>query len=156
MSNRNSRRATSIAVKKLDASCDIQVDGKADQCVMIIANPHGRKIVEDAFPDVEWTTDQYMSCHSSEWLFTHIRITKLPASFEAKVPLPFCKPDALGFAVAFFLQQWAPVGRVIYYSGDVDSGLKLVRFGECLKFDLDMFAEHVPAGTIVGEPQEVH
>jgi hypothetical protein len=39
---------------------------------MIIANPHGRKIVEDAFPDVEWTTDQYMSCHSSEWLFTHI------------------------------------------------------------------------------------
>ena len=71
------------------------------------------------WPDVRWTTDEYFaSVHSPDWLFTHIRVTKLPPHLEATTPLAFATPDALGFAVAAALQRRIEPERVVFYSGD--------------------------------------
>ena len=111
-------KTTTIAARDVDSTCDIQVDGKVEQIVMIFANTKGRKIVEDLWPDVEWTTDDiFASVHSPDWLFTHIRVTRLPPFLGSKVPLAFASPDALGFAVAMALQRRAEPLRVVYYTG---------------------------------------
>ena len=66
--NRHERRAAQsrkrtreVAPGTIDSTCDIQVDGKVEQIVMIFANAKGRKVVEDLWPDVEWTTDEIFS-----------------------------------------------------------------------------------------------
>ena len=84
--NRKQRRATKakiryqqIPLRDLDSRFDIPVESLLEQIVMISANPKGRKIVEDLWPDVRWSTDETFSRgHSDEWLFAHIRVTKLP------------------------------------------------------------------------------
>ena len=94
---RRSHRTSTIAFGDLDRQTDIQVEGKAGQCVMIMANSNGRRTVEDLFPDVEWTTGHFFAkVHSSDWQFTHIKVTRLPPHFEASVPLAFASPDSLG------------------------------------------------------------
>jgi hypothetical protein len=104
-------RRSKIDPRKIDSECDIQVDAKGGQYVMLCANAVGRRVVEDVFPDVEWTTDEIFSqCHSDKWLFTHIRVTRLPPHLENRIPLAFASPDSLGFAVALFLQP-PPYGR---------------------------------------------
>jgi len=71
---------------------------------MIIANAAGRKSVDDLFPDVERATDKvFRLVHSSDWLFTHIRVTKLPPHLETGTPLAFASLDAIGMAVAIAL-----------------------------------------------------
>jgi hypothetical protein len=71
-----------IDARSIESRCDIQVDAKVERIVMIFANAKGRKVVEDLWPDVEWATDEiFSSVHSPDWLFTHIRVTKLPPHF---------------------------------------------------------------------------
>jgi hypothetical protein len=55
-----------INLHEIDSECDIQVDAKGSQYVMLIANAVGRRVVEDAFPDVEWATDEIHSRPSEE------------------------------------------------------------------------------------------
>ncbi len=127
---------------------------------MIFANVRGRKLVEDLWPDVQWSTDDtFARAHSPDWLFTHIRVTKVPPHLEAKLPLAFASPDALGFAVAAALHRRTEPKRVVYYSGQ-GASLKVNMFGAPFTneagADVSLFAEYVPAGTIVGAPESVN
>jgi hypothetical protein len=99
-----------VDASKLDSDCDIQVDAKPGQVVMIIANPAGRKIVEFLWPTVKWSTDEkFARVHSDEWLFAHVRVTRLPPHITA--PLNKAVPDSLGMLVACALQRRAaPAG----------------------------------------------
>lgn len=99
MPNRRQRRAEKarqrtsnvrINLGDVGSKFDIHVDAKIEQVVMISANSKGRGVVEDLWPDVEWTIDDKFSMlHSADWLFTHIRVTRLPPHLEATVPLVF-------------------------------------------------------------------
>jgi hypothetical protein len=132
---------------------------------MVFGNAKGRKIVEDLWPDVQWTTDEIFSgVHSPDWLFTHIRVTKLPLHLEETVPLAFASPDALGLAVAMALQRFAEPRRVVYYSGQMPD-VKINIFGGMTGFikewdDLarSIFVEYVPAGRhfLSGRPESVN
>jgi len=157
--NRHERRKAKkyrIALDQIHSTCDIQVDAKFEQVVGIFANAKGRKIVEDVWPDVQWTTDEkFQYEHPPDWLFTHVRVTKLPSHLETMVPLSFASPDSLGFAVAATLQRHAELGRVIYYSGAVPDVI-INRFGGIPDGGTDAFAEYVPAGTPLGGPKSVH
>ena len=85
----------------LNSVFDIHVDGKFEQIVFISANAKGRKAVEKQWPDVMWSRDERFSALApADWLFTHIRVTRLPSHLEAQIPLSFANPDSLGFAVA--------------------------------------------------------
>jgi hypothetical protein len=156
--NRKARRKVhkmreTIALDQIDKQFDLQVDAKIGQIVMVFANAKGRKVVEDLWPDVEWTTDEiFSSIHSPEWLFTHVRVTKLPPHLEKTTPLPFASLDQLGFAVAMALQRVAEPGRVAYYSGH-GHHMMLNSFGKVALRDesaaRSLFVEYVPAGTMV-------
>jgi hypothetical protein len=121
---------------------------------MISANVKGRKLVEDLWPDVQWTTDEIFSHkHSPDWLFTHIRVTKLPPHLEEKLPLTFAAPDSLGNAVAMALQRLAEPGCVAHFTADTVglyfydiTGVALANKG----LSRSLFAEYVPPGTPVG------
>ena len=158
--NRRARRAAKIAVKEIDSHADIQVDAKFGQIVMILANARGHRVVDEAWPDVEWTTDEIFSrVHSPDRLFTHIRVTRLPPHLERRVPLAFASPDALGFAVAYSLQRRCQRGCVIFYSG-LGPDITANKFGNAVGndegADTALFAEYVPAGTRVGAPESVN
>lgn len=104
-------------IKKIDRESDIGVDAKANQIVMSFANQRGRTAVEALWPEVEWVTDDIFSrIHSPDWMFTHIRVTRIPASF-ASTPLDAVTPDSLGLLVAFALGQRAEPRRVFHYTG---------------------------------------
>ena len=99
------RHGRRVAADKLEELCDIGVDAKPAQVVMIFANAQGRRVVKAIFPDVQWTTDEFFAKgHSPDWLFTHILVTKLPPELEARKPLTLVSPDAIGMAVAMALQ----------------------------------------------------
>jgi hypothetical protein len=84
------RKSRRISPDHIDQQFDIQVDAKCGQIVMIFANPKGRKVVEDLWPDVRWTTHEYFSSiRSPDCLFTHICETKLPPYLESKTPLAY-------------------------------------------------------------------
>ena len=145
-----------VAIDEIDYGCDIQVDAKSGQYVMLMANAVGRRIVEEAFPDVEWTTDEIFSRHHSDaWLFTHIRVTRLPPYLEAKVPLAFAPPDSLGFAVALRLQRHHTLGRVVFFTGQ-GKDLEIGKLGSIPEYDaaddVELYGEYVQAGTWVNEP----
>jgi hypothetical protein len=155
--NRKQRRATKAKVSHqqirlgdIDSKFEIQVESKFEGVVMISASPKGRKIVEDLWPDVRWSTDETFSrSHSDEWLFTHIRVTKLPPHLEGTVPLAFASPDSLAFAVACALHRRAWPLRVAYFTGS-DANIKLETFGGPFKSeggDVALFAEYVPPGA---------
>jgi hypothetical protein len=98
------RQEKLVRTEEINRACDIKVHTEAQRIVMIIANAAGRKSVDDLFPDVEWTTDKvFRLVHSSDWLFTHIRVTKLPPHLETGTPLAFASLDAIGMAVAIAL-----------------------------------------------------
>jgi len=123
--NRKQRRAAgsrerrlSLKLSELESKFDIQVDGKEGQVVMVFASPKGRKIVEDLWPDVEWSTDEkFAEYHSDDWLFTHIRVTRLPPHFEKAVPLAFASAESLGYPVALALHRRAWPLRVGFWLG---------------------------------------
>ena len=162
--NRQERRAEKSRIRKfrvhadqVDSICDIQVDGK-DERVMIFANTEGRKVVEDLWPEVEWTTDNtFSSIHSADWLFTHVRVTKLPASFETQTPLAFASPDQISLVVGMALQARAKPDRVLYYSGGCYIGGRWAGTADQVKITIlrgpfpmevdfrSLFVEHVPA-----------
>jgi hypothetical protein len=159
--NRKERRKMKIKIKSfeiapadLDKRCDIQVDAKHGKLVMVFANAAGRKVVEDLWPDVEWSTDpKFAPCHGPDWLFTHVKVTKLPADFEARTPLEFAAPDAIGYAVAAALQQHSPKpGSVCHWVGAGDD--MHVSFYDGAPFrkpNRDLFAEYVPpTSTVAG------
>jgi hypothetical protein len=144
-------RRLNLKLSEIDTRFDIQVDGKFDQVVMIFANPKGRKIVEDLWPEVEWSTDEKFAragC-SADWLFTHVRVTRLPPHLTETVPLSDATPDSLGFAVALALHRRAWPLRVAYYIGEVeDRSLMIHTFGsppdKRKDADLALYAEYVP------------
>ena len=104
---------------EIDSKFDIQVDGKFGQVVMILASPNGRRVVEDLWPDVEWSTDEkFETCHSADWLFTHIRITRLPPHLEKTVPLAFASAESLAWPVALALHRRAWPLRVAWWIGE--------------------------------------
>ena len=116
----------------------------------ICANSKGRSIVEDLWPDVEWTSDEVFSrVHSAEWLFTHVRVTRLPPHLEETTPLVFATPDSLAFAGAFALYRRAWPVRVVYYTGEGDD-LQLNAFGsppdDAKGADIALYADYVPPG----------
>jgi hypothetical protein len=131
---------------EIDSKFDIQVEGKIGQVVMLYANQRGRKIVEDLWPDVEWTDENFSPAgHSAEWLFTDLRVTRLPPLFEEKVPLRFCGPDELAVFVACVLYCRAWPLRVACFTGH-DRVIKT--FGSppdaSKGADLALYAEYVP------------
>jgi hypothetical protein len=155
--NRKQRRAAQstarhmrIALNEIDSTFDIQVDAKFGQTIMIFANQKGRRLVEDLWPDVEWTTDEKFSkVHSADWLYTHIRITKLPPHLEEVWPLELAEPDAIAFAVASVLNRRGWPLRVAYYIGE-GAQIRINSF-EGPPFqekdaDLALYAEYVPPG----------
>jgi hypothetical protein len=147
---------STVNLDEIDSGCDIQVDAKGGQYVMLIANAVGRRVVEEAFPDVEWTTDEIFSSHHSDgWLFTHICVTRLPPYLEEKVPLAFASADSLGFAVALRLQRHHTLGRVIFFTGQGED-LKIGKLGTIPEYDADadveLYGEYVRAGTPINEP----
>jgi hypothetical protein len=155
-------RTMRIDAHSIESRCDIQVDAKVERIVMIFANAKGRKVVEDLWPDVEWTTDEiFSSVASPDWLFTHIRVTKLPPNFEAITPLAFASPDALGYLVALALQQRiVEPRRVIHWVTDDATGTPMLNMYETSVgvggVGTTLFAEYVPAGvplSFEGEPR---
>ena len=112
------KRRFSVPSNKLDEYYDIAVDAKSS-AVMVFANSRGRPVVEDLAPDVKWSTDPiFASVHSSDWLFTHVRVIKLQPPFSDSSTPETARPDALGFAVAHALQSLAPQNiRVGHFSG---------------------------------------
>ena len=160
--NRKQRRATKakirherVPLRDLDSKFEIQVESKIERVVMIAASPKGRKIVKDLWPDVRWSTDETFSRgHSDEWLFTHIRVTKLPPHLEEATPLAFAAPDALAFAVACALHRRARPLRVAYFIGS-NGAVTLETFGSPFKDeggDVALFAEYVPPGVYGDAP----
>jgi hypothetical protein len=139
-------RTIHIPIDKLDSTFDIQIEGKFERVVMILANPKGRKIVEDLWPDVEWTEDEkFSSVHSADWLFTHIRVTRLPPHLEQAVPLAFASPDSLGFAVAMALHRCAWPLRIAYW---IDEGIQSIEGPfKSEGADTALYAEYVPPGV---------
>jgi hypothetical protein len=123
------------------------VDAKQKKIVMVFANAEGRKVVENLWPDVEWSTDLlFAPNHGGDWLFTHIKVTKLPVHFEARVPLEFANPDAIGYAVAAALQQHSPkplsVGHWVGSGGNIK--LNFYNGAVFEERNRDLFAEYVP------------
>jgi len=158
--NRKQRRAAAsreqwlyLKWDEIDSKLDIQVDGKHGRVVMVLASPKGRKVVEDLWPDVEWSTDEkFARCHSADWLFTHIRVTRLPPHFERAVPLAFASAESLGWPVACALHRRAWPLRVGWWSGE-GADVKLEMFGSPPskeKGDQALYAEYVPPTPVVG------
>jgi hypothetical protein len=151
-----------IALDQIDSSCDIQVDAKGERLVMILANAKGRKVVQDIWPDVRWSTDEKFSReHRPDWLFTHVRVTRLPPHLASRVPLTFASPDSLGFAVAATLHRhYRKPRRVIYFSGEPGVDFRVNMFGEIFErepgVDVALYAEYVPPGTLIGAPESVN
>src|SRR5262249_16200306 len=98
---------------------DIAVEPKFNPVVMIYANSKGRKVVEDLWPDVEWTRDdpQFAPSFPLDWQFTHVRITKLQSHLEAKVPLSRAVPESLSMAVVWAIAPFADK-PVAHFWGD--------------------------------------
>lgn len=145
------RRRTRMDANQMFKVCDCIVDAKVGQIVMIMANTNGRKVVEDLWPDVQWGTDEiFARPHLSDWLFTLVRVTKLPPELEETTPLSFAKPDALGFAVATALQYFAEPKRVAHYVGQGEN-MKVNFYGSALgakEMARALFVEHVPPGLV--------
>jgi hypothetical protein len=144
------RQEKLVRTEEINRSCDIKVRARTERIVMIIANAAGRKSVDDLFPDVQWTTDEvFRLANSPDWLFTHIRVTKLPPHFETVTPLAFASPDAIGMAVAIALQRLAKPERVIHSIG---SGEMRIYRGAALSdqsLARELFAEYIPPATAV-------
>jgi hypothetical protein len=119
---RGSQKAMQVRLDQMHSTCDICVDAKPDQIVMVFANERGRKVVEDLWPEVDWSTDPiFASVHPPGWMFTHVRVTQLHFHFGKEVPLADAAPDALGLAVAMTLQCVAePDMRVAHFHGEDD------------------------------------
>jgi hypothetical protein len=139
-----------IPYREIDAACDVQVDGKVDQIVMIIANIVGRQAVQSLWPAVEWSTDRVFStAHSGEWLFTHICVTQFPSDLESEMRLTSATPDQLGFAVALAIRHI----RVIWFEGD-GADLKICTFDHnapALSPEFALLADYVAPGFPVIE-----
>jgi hypothetical protein len=133
----------------------IVLDGKVGSIVMICANPAGRKVAEDLFPDVEWTTDEKFSHHTRpDWLFTHIRVTRLPPNLEATVPLKFATVESLSYAVALALRDRAWPLQVAWLSGEGLDVTVNAFSGSPSDYkknvsDRALYGDYVPAGTPV-------
>ena len=143
-------QSVQVGLRDIYSRFDIQVEGKFERVVMICANPKGRRIVEDLWPDVQWTNDEVFSrAHAAQWLFTHVRVTRLPPHLEETTPLAFATPDSLAFAVACALYRRAWPVRVAYYTGQGDD-LQVNMFGlppnEPKGADLALYADYVPPG----------
>jgi hypothetical protein len=112
-------RRFDMKLDEIDSKFAIQVDGKHASTVMIFADSVGRKIVEDLWPDIRWSTDDKFSrWHSADWLFTHIKVTRLPPHLEVAVPLAFASAESLGYAVALALHDRAWPLQVAWWSGE--------------------------------------
>ena len=142
--NRLRARTEWVGRGDLESRFDIQVDPKFGNIVMICANGKGRRVVEDMWPDVEWS--DLDSSYSSEWLFTHIRVTRLPPHLERRVPLKFVGPEALGFAVACALHRRAWPLRVAWFRGE-GADISIGAFAGRMKnedVDFALYADYVP------------
>lgn len=105
--------------------------------------------------NVEWTTDEKFkraTLHADDWLFTHIRVTKLPPDFEGEVPLAFASLESLGFVVATALQRITTPRRVGHFTGE-GRDIRINGYDVAPERERShtLFAEHVPAGTVLGQ-----
>ena len=159
MNNRHERRKAAkeryvyMSFSEIDAKFPVQVDGKHGSTVMIFANSAGRKVVEDLWPDVKWSTDgKFAPCHSADWLFTHIKVTRLPPHLEETVPLAFASAESLGYAVALALHRRAWPLQVGWWSGD-GADIKINAFGNRVTYGGDnaLYADYVPAGIPISD-----
>jgi hypothetical protein len=146
---------------EIDRKYPIQVEGKFGSVVMIVADgASSRRIVEDAFPDVEWSTDERLrNGHpSGDWMFTHIKVTRLQPHLEKSVPLAFAEPDSLSYAVASFLRdRWAL--DIAFWIGDGHDIRLNVLAGGPISYeegvDRMLYADYVPAGVPLTRDQVV-
>lgn len=117
MERRDTFERTQIPRNDIDTRYDIGVDAKFEQVVMIYANAAGRRIVEDLWPEVQWSTDAKFALDMPpDWRFTHIRVTKLSSLFETQVPLSQANPESLGMVVAYTLQYYARPRPVFHWT----------------------------------------
>ena len=145
-----------VPLKQMHSIFDSMVEGKAGQVVMISANAKGRRAAEELWPDIEWATDEKFSeANPADWLFTQIRVTKLPPHLEGAVPLAFANNDSLAYAVALSLQAMAAPRRVCHLSGYGRDIEKNVYENTNRASARSLFVEHVPAGTVIGMPEGV-
>ncbi len=114
--NRQMERAMRKLIQEFEAKCDIEVEAKCEDVVMISANSAGRKAVQRLFSDVQWSSDEkFATVHTGDWLFTHVKVTKLPELYHCSAAL--ASTEAIGFAVAMSLQRLAERGRVCHWTG---------------------------------------
>jgi hypothetical protein len=74
-------RSLRIAPDHIDSMCDIQVDAKVEQVLLIFANSRGHEVVEELWPDVEGTTDDiFASAHSPDWAVSTYSGDQVPAA----------------------------------------------------------------------------
>jgi hypothetical protein len=140
-----------VRASEIDEKSDVGVDAKHGGVVMLYANGVGRKAVEEVFPDVEWETDdRFAACHKPEWLFTHVRVTKLPDYLEEVTPLAFAQPDAIGFAVAMAVQAVARPRRVFHYTGSGRDVQINIYDSQPNGIPRVIHADYVRAGTVIG------
>jgi hypothetical protein len=143
------KRSSMIDAAGIHSKFDIGVDAKAGDIVMIYANAAGRRVVEDLWPEVEWSTDEKFSRSSpADWLFTHIRVTKLPPYLESQVPLKFANTESLAFAVAMELQRLAKPGRVFHFSGEAPD-VRANVYQPTDRPHRDMFVEYMAPGPLL-------
>ena len=146
--NRLRARTEWVGRGDLESRFDIQVDPKFGNIVMICANGKGCRVVEDMWPDVEWSRESY---YPPEWRFTHIRVTRLPPHLERMVPLKFVGTESLGFAVACALHRRAWPLRVAWFRGE-GADISLGTFDGRMKdedVDFALYGDYVPAGVPV-------
>jgi hypothetical protein len=143
-------RSKTVRLDQFDKEFDICVDGKVEKIVMVFANARGRAVVDDLWPDVKWSTDPiFAAAHDPDWLFTHVRVTKLQPHLEAEVPLERCTPDAVVFAVAIALSRMAEPERVAHFTGPPDA-VKVKIYGTSFEHDpRSLFVEYVAPGAAV-------
>jgi hypothetical protein len=155
-----------IALDQVHSTVDVWFESKG-QLVMIVANSVGQKAAEELWPDVQWSRDAKSASMPPDWQWTHIRVTKLPSYLEAKCPLVFASGDSLAFAAAFALHYHAPhlSARIGWFTGDMPKAGDIAPGIEFHKFSgpvtdrehpCDLFAEYVPAGTVIGAPQSMN
>src|SRR5262245_47794478 len=117
---------------------------------MIYANAKGQRIVEDLWPDVEWTRDAYFVAYPEEWKFTHIRVTRLPPHLVATgIAHDEASPVSLGLVVALALAPMAEPRRVVHLLGDDPTKPQLQIYdklssAENRKLARELFVEYVP------------
>lgn len=115
---------------------------------MVFANSAGRKVAEDMWPDIEWSTDNKISLPLRRMaVYAHTGHT-ITAAFGGSGAFSIRSAESLGFAVASALHRRAWPLRVAWWSGD-GTDIMVHTWGDRPADeggDLALYADYVPPG----------